>query len=304
MPSFFREEWIPLNDLRLLRVHTQTSGKPIAFLHGVTRNWQTFKPLFSALSLEHQIHAIDFRGHGKSDRSVDGYRAVDYVPDALELLRKTDGPTVLYGHSLGAMVAAAAAAESPELVRGLILEDPPFDTMGSRIGETPLQLYFQRLRELAGAKISLKDLAAELALLPWIDPKTQQGSVLGEVRDPVSIRFTAQCLKALDPEVLSPVIAADWLAGYHRDRIFQNIRCPVLVLQADLSAGGMLTDSDAAQLQTSIEDCTLVPLKGAPHLLHWARTQEVLNLCHAFIASLETARSPAPRTGVRKELQV
>ena len=35
-------------------------------------------------------------------------------------------PLIIFGHSLGAMVAAAVAAELPQLVLGIVLEDPLF----------------------------------------------------------------------------------------------------------------------------------------------------------------------------------
>ena len=36
---------------------------------------------------------------------------------------------------------------------------------------------------------------------------------------------------------------ARWLEGYDQQRVFQSIRCPVLLLQADAAAGGMLADA-------------------------------------------------------------
>ena len=83
-----------------------------------------------ALAFRHPCFAIDQRGHGSSRqvcKEASTYRAVDYVEDATALMpNEFPGGAILYGHSLGAMVAAGTAARCPDLVKGIILEDPPF----------------------------------------------------------------------------------------------------------------------------------------------------------------------------------
>src|SRR5215510_16515252 len=97
------------------------NAQPLLCLHGVTRSWQTFLPLIPTLALRWQLYALDHRGHGKSARAK-SYFAIDYVPDAVSFLRdEIKHPCVIYGHSLGAMVAAAVAAEAPDLVQAVIL---------------------------------------------------------------------------------------------------------------------------------------------------------------------------------------
>ena len=105
-------------------------GPPVLFLHGVLRCWQDFLPLIPSLSLRWQVHALDFRGHGRSAPRTFHYRVRDYVEDAEAfLLHACPAPAVVCGHSLGAMVAlAAAAGPAADRCRALLLEDPPFGT--------------------------------------------------------------------------------------------------------------------------------------------------------------------------------
>ena len=70
---------------------------------------------------------------------------------------------------------------------------------------------------------------------------------LGDLRDRASLAWSAQCLSQLDPEVLTPVIEGRWLDGYDFPDALSRVRCPTLLLQADPSAGGALTDADAEQ---------------------------------------------------------
>src|SRR5215468_3963505 len=226
---------------------TENDGaQPLLCLHGVTRCWQSFQPLIPTLALRWQVYALDHRGHGKSGRAK-GYFAIDYAPDAVRFLRdEIKRPAVVYGHSLGAMAAAAVAAEAPDLVRAVILEDPPFDTMGANIKSYPLYPYFVALESLAGNGASVPQLVE-------IEINTINGrSALRNVRDASALRFTAKCLQQLDPAVMAPIVKSQWLKGYDLQSVASRIQSPTLVMQADANAGGMLTDGDADLLEQSI----------------------------------------------------
>jgi pimeloyl-ACP methyl ester carboxylesterase len=265
-----------------------SAGPPLLLLHGVFRAWQDFMPIIPALAARWQIDALDFRGHGKSSRREGKYRVIDYVEDAVAFLKHgCDEPTVVYGHSLGAMVALAAAAVEAGCVKAVILEDPPFETVGSRLRETVFYSQFLGMRPLAGSKADAADVARALGEIELTTPGTGRKSRLGDLRDAVALRFGARCLKQVDPDVFAPLIAGEWLKGYDLDGILKRVTCPVLLLQADMAAGGMLTDSDAGRLETQLADCTRIKLTGAGHLIHWMQTGTTLRLVTAFLESLD-----------------
>ena len=262
-------------------------GPPLLFLHGVLRRWQDFLPLLPALSVHRQPVALDFRGHGRSGPRPNRYRVFDYVEDVLALLPHARQPWVIYGHSLGAMVALAAAA-SPlaDHCRALVLEDPPFETMGALIRQTPFHSQFSGMRPLAGSPRPVAEVANELAK---VIVKMPDGTdlPLGQLRDAASLRFSARCLKDVDPEVFAPILAGEWLQEYDLGEIIAGVRCPVLLLEADAHAGGMLREEDADRLELELPDCTRVRFPGAGHLLHWTNTGAVLRAVTAFLESLE-----------------
>jgi pimeloyl-ACP methyl ester carboxylesterase len=259
-------------------------GPPIVLLHGVLRSWKDFAPLLTELSLRHQIFALDFRGHGESNDDADGnYRVVDYVEDALAFVREiVPKPAIVYGHSLGAMVAAAVAARAPQRVRGLILEDPPFETMGSRIHETSLGGYFRNVQRIANERLAgtRQQIAEALASIPMED---RPGITLGDLRDGVSLRFSAACLQQIDPRVLVPIVEAKWLEGYDLKEVTSQINTPTLVFQADAAVGGMLCDEDALTLRRTIEDCVLIQFPNTGHLIHWTDREATLQHTIGFI---------------------
>ncbi len=274
------------------------NGPALVFFHGVLRRWQCFVPMIPSLSSRWHIHALDHRGHGGSSRPKSGYLVRDYVRDAVEFVREqVQGPAVLYGHSLGAMVAAGVAAELPHQVQGVVLEDPPFDTMGPRISRSALLSYFAGVQPFAESTLPVGTLARQLAEIPLTTPGKAGSIRLGDTRDMAALRFTARCLKPLDREVLSPIIAGRWLEGFDWMAALKQITCPALLLQSDLSVGGMLTDDDADAAERLMSDCTRIRLPNVGHQIHWLHTETCLRLVNSFVESLEiTALSSCPRS--------
>lgn len=258
----------------LLLAERDGRGPPLLLLHGVTRAHGDWAPLLDGLDPQQRVIAVDQRGHGRSGRA-EGYRVVDYVADAVRLVSDViGGPVVILGHSLGAMVAAGVAAALPDNVRGVVLEDPPFQTMGERIAGSAWQAQFLGMQQAAATGGSIDELAAAVAGI--VLPRPGGGTVrLGELRDADAIRWSATCLSHLDPRVLAPVIEGRWLEGYDPLAVARAIRCPVRLLQADPAAGGALADDECAAFAAAVADCCVERYPGIGHGIHWAEPGRV-----------------------------
>jgi pimeloyl-ACP methyl ester carboxylesterase len=266
------------------------NGPPLLMFHGVTRRWQTFTPVLPALMSRYQIFAFDFPGHGLSDRTNRGYRVADFAHSLETLLSlppfSTQHNWVIYGHSLGSMVAGDLAGKFGRKVSGVVLEDPPFHTMGERMKSTSLQSYFEGVSPFAGSTAALADIVRGLAEVRMTHPETAVVTRLGDVRDEPSLRFAAKCLSQLDPRVYEPIVAGEWLDGFDWEARFGSIQCPALLLQADPDAGGMLLDADADRLASLLPDLTRVRCQGVGHLIHWQQTELLLRCVQNFLDTL------------------
>lgn len=254
-------------------------GPPLVFLHGLGRFSEDIQPLAGPLIARWHLMALDFRGHGQSGRVPGRYRVADYVEDASRLIQDCSarfGPVVVFGHSLGAMVALAVAAGLPSAVRGMVLEDPPFHTMGRRIAGTSWHGLFTGMRAVALKSCALEDRAAALAEIPVPSPAGGGFIPLGRVRSAVAIEFGARCLAQVDPEIYDCVIDGRWLEGYEEQPLFGRVKCPALLLQADPAAGGALCDEDVARALAANPRFKLVRFAGAGHVLHWEQPGAVL----------------------------
>jgi pimeloyl-ACP methyl ester carboxylesterase len=111
-------------------------GAPVVCLHGIWDWWRYFRPLVAdgpGSFPGRRLLMVDLRGHGESSKPDDPqeYRWDDYAADIAALIRQEDlrGVTLL-GHSLGALTALLVAAELPDRLDALLLEDPPLPLQG------------------------------------------------------------------------------------------------------------------------------------------------------------------------------
>ena len=95
----------------------------MALLHGGAQNAHTFDTV--ALALQRPLVAIDLPSHGHSDAGPHGLASVtSHATDVAQALAQLlDGPRPLIGMSLGGLTAILVAYEHPELVSSLILID-------------------------------------------------------------------------------------------------------------------------------------------------------------------------------------
>jgi pimeloyl-ACP methyl ester carboxylesterase len=100
------------------------SGRPILCVHGITANCRCWDVLAAALTPEYRVIAMDLRGRGRSDKPDMGYSLNHHIRDINCLLNDLDiEKAVIMGHSLGAFIGLALAAEYPERIDRLILVD-------------------------------------------------------------------------------------------------------------------------------------------------------------------------------------
>jgi pimeloyl-ACP methyl ester carboxylesterase len=205
--------------------------------------------------------ALDHAGHGASDR-LERYRVVDYLEPVVNWISQNiNEPICLYGHSLGAMLAPLVAAALPDKVDALVLEDPPFSTMGPRIAESDWYPYFARIAQVAGTWMTPEQLG-EVAYRNLAGREVR----LKDTRSPEMLAKMSRFLGMLDPRVFDEVLAGRWLEGYE----WPGLRHRCLLLQADAAAGGMLRDEDIPA------GAELVRMAGVGHLMHWQAPERVL----------------------------
>jgi pimeloyl-ACP methyl ester carboxylesterase len=102
-------------------------GTPLLLIHGQTVSWEDYHLVLAKLAETYEVYAVDCPGHGGSAKDPALYTAARTGRDLTEFIEHVIGrPAVVSGHSSGGLLTAWLAAQSPSLVRGVVLEDPPF----------------------------------------------------------------------------------------------------------------------------------------------------------------------------------
>lgn len=102
--------------------YTRTGhGIPVVLIHGVGLQGAIWTPQINALSVDHDLIAVDMPGHGRSSLPPPDARLADYADAILALLDALKiGRAHVAGHSMGALVAVEFALAHPERVASLI----------------------------------------------------------------------------------------------------------------------------------------------------------------------------------------
>lgn len=81
-------------------------GQPIVFLHGATAGLRYFEPQLTGLADDYRTIGLDFRGHGRSEKTDLGHTLEQYARDVRSFLEHLEiESAVLVGWSMGAIVS-------------------------------------------------------------------------------------------------------------------------------------------------------------------------------------------------------
>ena len=122
----FVERDFHTGDVTLNYVTGPASGPPLVFIHGQSVTWEEYTFIMPLLAGRFQVLAVTLRGHGKSSWTPDDYSFNQLGEDMRRFLEQVVGrPAVVVGNSSGGVLTAWLAANVPERVRAIVLEDPP-----------------------------------------------------------------------------------------------------------------------------------------------------------------------------------
>ena len=250
------------------------NGPPLVLFPGLTRRWQSH-PLQIIIPLSHRWHtyAVDNRGHGKSGRTPDKYRLIDYTRDAAAFVNNLSEPAAIFGHSLGGMILPGIANQAPDKVKAAIFGDPPLTNRSLRAWMTQELAvnWIRSLIEFKESKPTLWEMAKKLGgVTPW------------------NLEY-ARTIQSLDPSVPTVTLGVDeWFEGYDMYELVKGIQCPVLLLQGDPSKFSAMTDEDVEYVKEHVSNVVHVRLDNVDHGLglgEW-RAEQVISAMYFFLESL------------------
>jgi pimeloyl-ACP methyl ester carboxylesterase len=269
-----------------LTLHYEDDGDPeappVLLLHGITQSTATWGWLVPHLADAHRVVRLDFRGHGRSGRTPGAYVFPGFVADATAICERVLGqPAVIVGHSLGGGAAAGLAQTRPELVRGVVLEDPAIiaptaasaaDALDGNALLDGFRLLRDSIPQMQAAGMSATDLAGILHGAP-----SPSGPPFGEVNHDDALLAMAEGLLELDAAVLDPVFDGTAAPVFDPER---PLPVPGIVVAGDpASPDTIVREADLARLAEHSPEIDRRVVTGVGHLIHDSRAhrQSVLD---------------------------
>lgn len=273
-----KKKIVNFGNVRLNYVETNLSlsNMPLLLIHGGTARWNTFETIISDLGKVAHVYAVDLRGHGLSGRTNQNYRLRDYVEDMTAFLEKCiTKPALIFGHSLGGMIALMIAAKYPLLVKGLIIGDAPLTREVLKKGSNELTKWKDRIQYYHMDGIETKTVKET----DFKSSNAREGLVNEMMTN----------LTYMDPDVLTAMIDRfeDTYAGYKVDDLLPRIQCPMLLLQGNPRLGGVISDKEAQKALKMSPNLQHKKVKNAGHTLHLEDKDEVLAIVKPFITSFQ-----------------
>ena len=271
----FTDHTIDTGEVEIAYSTGPDNGPTLLLLHGLTDRRDAFPTVIDTLDEMHRVVAIDQRGHGYSGRTPGHYSNDDHARDIRYILENVcQSSTVVWGHSMGGANAIAMAADPPEQLKALILEDPAIfgRARSTRAGGAPVNSPFGASLELIEAGISAEEMASRIA-------ESEPG--MPDYYAP----WKAERLAQIDPEILRDVVAGRRRGVQDPKESLAKIDCPVLLMQADPDKGGILQDEFLAEITPKTGDWTVVKVVGAGHVINRNHPELALPIVMPWLAA-------------------
>jgi len=275
-------------------------GPALVLIPAQMGTWESYERVLLPLAEHFQVFAVDVRGHGKSSWATGDYSWSSVGGDLARFLAGVVGrPAIVSGNSSGGVLALWLAAQSPDRVAGVVLEDAPvFSTEWPRFRDRDRFVY-QGLVHLVEAigDVHNRDLADYLRgqilpmnqgrrirrmpdwfvdLLSWAI-KRRLAAHPGEPVDiawlPGSARLMFKSLSQFDPDFARAFVDGRFYGDFDHAEALRKVRCPILVLHADwfrhpdFGLVGALDADDVARI-VSLHADTRVERISANHVIH------------------------------------
>jgi pimeloyl-ACP methyl ester carboxylesterase len=258
--------WIELEGFRAY-VEERGSGSPLVLVHGLGGSTAIWQKVVGPLAERFRVVAYDLRGLGQS-RTSSLPESLDRLVSDLDGLVRALGVErpALLGHSLGAAVVLAYAAEHPGRVSAVVgVAAPTFTPEAQRahLAERAAAALREGMEPIADLHVA-KGLPEPFTLTHPRDVATYRSIIAGS--DPEAYAALCRAIAELD------------LTGR-----LSHIRAPVLLVQGELDT--IVPAADAQATAVAIQSCEYVELQGCGHVVPFERPGDLVAHALAFLAA-------------------
>ena len=223
-------------------------GPPLVLVHGTAADHGRWAPVLPAFEEHFTIGAVDRRGRGGSGDSEEVYAIEREFEDISAVVDSLKEPTILLGHSYGALCALEAAPLTAN-VRKLVLYEPGIEVAGELIYPPAVIERLEALLEVGNRDRVVVTFMREVAGLP---PETVES---------MRSQPTWQALVAA-AHTIPRELRAGKAYGLDPER-FRDLGVPTLVLSGSESPVALRKAAEA--VKEALSDSRMVVMAGQGH---------------------------------------
>lgn len=281
IPAHWAEGVVEANGIKQHYYRTGGDKPQLILLHGIMTGGITWLRVAKALENNYDVIMPDARGHGRSE-GISGGISYELLAEDLAALIETlklEKPALL-GHSMGGVTATLGAANHPELVRCLVLEDAVWDhNAGDRMQQlTNSEGYLAWFRNYLAYIEGLKTQTHAERLVAALSQLQPGGSALPEEEYVASVEAQAQ----LDMELVrtGPALWGKMRLETPMGEYLKRITCPVLLLTA---GRGNTNPQVLAEIIASSPNVENIRFEEAGHLIHLDQFEKYISVVETYL---------------------
>jgi pimeloyl-ACP methyl ester carboxylesterase len=248
-------------------------------LHGFYDNGLCWQRVAEDLATHYDVILPDARYHGLTHTPAEAtFTYPDLANDTIALIEKLKlHQPILLGHSMGASTAAVVAAERPDLVSALVLEEPAWspsntekDSERDKMELQYLQAFLTNQKALSYAeRLDEAEFAQPLwssdDLEPWMSAQDQ---------------FDMAVFAHIPDSSYLPWRQTPWTD------IVARIVCPTLIVTADQKRGAIVGEATASEISKANPRCQIINIEQAGHNIRRERFDDYMYHVNHFLKEL------------------
>ncbi|HHZ07025.1 MAG TPA: alpha/beta hydrolase [Clostridiales bacterium] len=301
-------------NIKIHYAEIENNYTPLLLIHGQCMCWSDYERVLEALGKRYHVFAVDCIGHGKSEHNKELYTC-KIIGDLLcGFIEKQIGePCFVSGHSSGGILAAYIAGQLPDLVKGVLLEDPPFfnvepqemqNTFVYKDGFSVFHSFLTQTQEtefmpyylansyifsIFGGKFQ-KNLAEEARAYL----KEHPGKELRLKRVKPDSLHGYKYIYDFDFLFAESFYTGSWFDSVNQEKILKSVKCPAIYLKAKTKYGpkkvlwAANTKEASDKVLGLIDHCQRIVIKSG-HDIHYEKPDK-------FVEAMEMLQEIAAKT--------
>ena len=312
----FEECRFDTGEIKINYVIGPNSGPALVLIPAQMGTWESYQHVLLPLAKKFQVYSVDVRGHGKSDWKTGNYSWESIGRDMSAFLRHiVQRPAIISGNSSGGLIALWLAANIPDLVSAIILEDAPvFSAEMPRFRDEDRFVYKglqhavdvlgdPQKRDLAnyfrGQVLPVNEGRRERRVPDWFVnllsrlirryERTHPDEPVDIPYFPTTLRLLIKSISTYDPDFARAFVDGRFYKGLDHAEAFRRVKCPVLILHANwfrhprYGLVGAMDDRDAARIQALVPYAQYKKIP-ANHVIHAFEPEKFVGEVEAFSA--------------------